>query len=159
MSSPPVDAVLQAARKSLLPFRRTIPSEVREELCQETVLRVLDASQVRHPSAFAWQVARRLAIDHVRRGQRQEAFPEPVDGTFADRVERALDAKRVMRRVLHLAPSHGRFLAEHYLGERDVDELVGETAHRGRARDALYKRRSRALRCARDLFPELLEAS
>ncbi|MCA9491768.1 MAG: hypothetical protein KC621_17675 [Myxococcales bacterium] len=123
------------------------------------MLRVLDAHQVRHPSAFAWQVARRLAIDHVRRNRREGTLPEPVDGAFCDRLDRTLDARRVMHTVLRAAPGYGRLLAEHYLGERDVDELIGATHDRGRARDALYKRRTRALRCARDLFPELLKAS
>ncbi len=152
--SPPLlhRAAQAAARRSLLRFSRRIPREVRDELCQEAVLRLLTAEGVRSPAAFAWQVARRLALDHLRAERPRAHLPDLP----CSRGTREADLRHDVRRVLEALPAgHGRALVSMFLEGHDVDDLIPAGASIDRARSALYKRRARALGHARELFPDL----
>lgn len=149
-----VTAAVAAARRALLPFARRIPPEIREELCQETVLRVLTATTVRSPQAFAWRVAHHLALDHLRRERGVELPVDlPVPNAFG--MDQRMDARTVVRAVSARSAGQGQLLARLYLGDREIEDLLPVGAKRERERSAVYKRRDRALRSARELFPEL----
>jgi DNA-directed RNA polymerase specialized sigma24 family protein len=146
-----VDAVgvHQAASRSVRRFR-SVPAVVQEELAQEAVLRTLIGPAVRHPAAFAGQVARRLAIDWLRRPREVELglteHPDPGS------LERELEARSVvslLARELRSAPARHREVIRAVASEVTVDEQLAHHRVRGselgRARDVLYKRRRRAL--------------
>lgn len=142
---------------------RSVPVCVRQELEQEARLRTLCAQGVECPEAFARRVARNLAIDWLRRS-RMVGLDDALQATHpalrAAPREHGFDLER-LREVLRKAPQrHREVLARLYLQEDPVDALVAESlgasrddvgeAAWGRARDAVYKRRTRALRWVRD---------
>ena len=151
---PEAHELLRTSAMALSWFRRRIPSMVLDELCQEAAIRTLQAVGVEDPAAFVHQVARRLAVDWLRR-RREHSWDDQVerigDARWADGVEHRLDAKRVLS-VLESAPPAYRALIEAlYFRHLDLEDLVRDELasrdeqERPRVRDALYKRRTRAL--------------
>lgn len=149
----PVQLRMSAA-KELLGFRSRLSAEAREDLAQEAMVRLLAARGVVNPVGYVRRVARNLAIDQLRRSREipVDTLPEravaPLSGA-------ALDGPRLVALVARAPAAHRRVLEALLVG-RTVDELVqaelaersdGATdpAARARARDAVYKRRARAL--------------
>ena len=150
---PSCDHLLPAARATLAGFHQ-LPRAVRDELAQESVLRVLGVEHVDAPVALTRRIARNLAIDWLRR-RREERLPEVALGSdrWQARTDARLDAQRVLR-VLDAAPSAYRDVVRRcFLEEEDVETLIdeellpGEVRHR--VQDRIYKRRSRGLAWAR----------
>lgn len=152
----PVRDLLEAAGRVVGGFRRQIPAAVGDELVQEAVLRYLKADGVREPRAFVRRVARHLAIDHLRRSREVAVAELPdVDSGWQHRTDTDLDVQRVIR-ILQRAPDAYRRTIEALVFQgRSVEDLVedevvarGEDprdpACRARARDVVYKRRTRA---------------
>ena len=155
---PGAPRLLEAAGLSLSRFKHQIPESVRDELCQESVLRMLTRSEVLDPLAFVRRVARHLAIDWLRRRYEVEMYDgiERMPGiSWHEQVEEQIDLGR-LRLALDAAPAPYREIVQALLFEGvELEELVQkELLDRGQepseqawalARDAVYKRRSRAL--------------
>jgi DNA-directed RNA polymerase specialized sigma24 family protein len=152
-----VELLLAEVAMVLSRFRHRIPECVRQELGQESVTRALAASAVRVPPAFVRRVARNLAIDWLRGQLGESEDSELLPGSDWQRqVEEHLDLERV-RSALSSAPAPYRTLLEALVFEaRDLEELIsaemlerghdpGDPVSWGLARDAVYKRRTRAL--------------
>jgi DNA-directed RNA polymerase specialized sigma24 family protein len=157
-AGPEVELLLEAAAAVLSRFRHQIPPCVQEELGQESVARVLTASEVLEPPAFVRRVARNLAIDWLRQ-QRQQGGGDielVQDSAWQQRVEGRLELERV-RAALDEAPGPYRALIEALVFEElELEQIITrELLERGQdpsdpgrwglARDAVYKRRARAL--------------
>ena len=138
---------------------RAVPVCVRQELEQEARLRTLSAEGVDCPTAYARRVARNLAIDYLRR-RRTVPFEEGQLACPSSWREEALDLRRLAV-LLPLAPaSHREVLTRLFLREESVSAMVAEVAGGprkavdeatwSRARDAVYKRRRRALTWLRE---------
>jgi DNA-directed RNA polymerase specialized sigma24 family protein len=136
----------------------SVPACVRQELEQEARLRTLAATGIERPEAFARRVARNLAIDWLRRRRTVPLEEERMEGARC--VEERLDVLR-LRAVLRSAPEgHRQVLVRLYLQEEAIEVLVAELAGGSReavgerawakARDAVYKRRLRALGWVRE---------
>ena len=153
-----VDAAHRAATRALAHFR-TVPREVREDLAQEAALRTWQTPAVRHPERFATLVARRLAIDWLRR-----RLDVPT-GYVADVPEVApwqcqIEARLVLRVVgaaIARAPRlHRETLLLLYVEEQAIEDVVAgeEGVAWARQRDLMYKRRRRAVSWLRANVPE-----
>jgi DNA-directed RNA polymerase specialized sigma24 family protein len=153
-----VRPLLRAARSALYSFRSQIAAAVLDELAQEAVTRGLGSAAVRQPQAFVRRVAHHLAVDQLRRQRREDLVdPEDLDGRDDgwSRVDAGLDLERVWGTVLSAPAGHRRMLLA-IVEETPVDELVRQDAafrgvdlrdlaERDRLRDAIYKRRDRAV--------------
>lgn len=136
-----------------------VAAPVREELAQEATLKTLTATGVLQPGRFAAKVARRLAIDLLRR--RAEVLVADVsdqdEGCAWQRwVEARLELAWV-RAALVVAPRiHRETVTQLYFEDRTLGELVelriaaDPSADRSREQDLLYKRRRRATGWLRD---------
>lgn len=145
-------AAHRGATRALAGFLN-VAAPVREELAQEATLKTLTAAGVLQPARFAAKVARRLAIDLLRR--RTEVLVADVsDQDEADAWQRRVEARLELawvRSTLAAAPRcHRDTVRELYFEDRTLGELVelrladDPRADRGRVQDALYKRRRRA---------------
>jgi DNA-directed RNA polymerase specialized sigma24 family protein len=148
-----VVAAWRAAKHTLRSFHQ-IPEAVREEIVQEAALRTWIAREVRVPTAFAACVARRLAVDWLR-GQRRTGGValEEVDPAEVQPWQRRTEARLELERVgaaLATAPAlHRETLVALVVEERTVEDVLESRGVSreswGQERDALYKRRTRAV--------------
>jgi hypothetical protein len=149
-----VRSLLRIARSAVRSFSPQVGEAVLDEVAQEAVARWWrDAGSVERPAGFVSEVARRLAVDQVRRARREVGWmADPAIDAWA-RVDARLDLERA-RRILALAPArHRRILGALWFEDAGFDELVEREVQGGRsrekARDALYKQRTRAKRWIR----------
>lgn len=144
-------------------FRATVPPEVRYDIVQETLLRLLQQETwPDNPDSWAMTVAQHLAISWLRRAataaqaQRELQERARVD---EDLWERSTTARLDLQRAavsMRMAPDrYRRLLVSHCLEGDPLEELIAlELQERGErpddstaydlARDAIYKRRARA---------------
>lgn len=155
---PGAPQLLQAAALSLSRFKHQIPESVRDELRQESVLRMLTRGEVLDPLAFVRRVARHLAIDWLRRRyevEMHDGIERMTAVCWHEQAEEQIDLGR-LRQILASAPAPYREIVQALLFDGvELEELVHkELLDRGQprteetwalARDAVYKRRSRAL--------------
>ncbi|MEQ1502521.1 MAG: hypothetical protein ABMB14_09825 [Myxococcota bacterium] len=149
--------LLRISGATLSSFRFQIPSAVLEELQQEAVFRVLHAEAVRTAPGLVRRIARNLAIDFLRR--RREVpldLDGPEDRPWFRPLDQILDARRVFDAVAAAPAPYREVLHALLVDELDLDDLVelevtrrglapDDHAGRATARDALYKRRARAM--------------
>jgi DNA-directed RNA polymerase specialized sigma24 family protein len=153
-------AAHRAATRTLAGFWN-IPATVREEYAQEATLRTLVAREVVDPSRYAARVAKRLAIDWLRR-QDEALRPDVSDvqevSDWQRRVEARMDLARVGAAIETAPRTHRETLVLLYVEEATLAEAVERRvaaepgADPARERDRLYKRRTRALSWVRRLL-------
>lgn len=140
-----------------------IPESVREDLVQDALIRALEADEIAHPRAYLCRIVTNLAVDWLRR-RREIPRPHPYSTTpchaWQAEVEERLVRHSILRLLLEAPPSYRSFLEQALRGE-ELEAMVargcGDEADdkaRARARDALYKRRRRALAWLRDRIAE-----
>jgi DNA-directed RNA polymerase specialized sigma24 family protein len=160
-TDPDVDLARVAHRAATSALRgfRSVPHAVREELAQEAALRTWSTPGVRDVRGFAAQVARRLAVDWIRRaGARGAAWtdlsPVPELSPWQQRIEARMDLDRVWALLARAPGLHRDTLLRFAVEGSTVDELLaaepGATAPREQRRDLLYKRRRRAVAWIRE---------
>ena len=134
-----------------------IPEEVRQEHVQEAWCRVLSRPGVRQPERYRVRVEHHLAVDYVRRRRRWLPLDDAPLPQVDAAAEVALDLIRVHRALEEAPPGYRELVVRHYLLGEALESLasdaVGERERSAsawwRARDRLYKRRSRAIQWLR----------
>lgn len=161
----PAEELLRICATALYGFRRQIPRPVLDELCQEATTRTLHAATVENPRPFAYTVARRLALDWLRR--RCEVAWDPRvedrgDGAWQRQIELRIDADRATSALAEAPAAYRELVEALYFRQVDIEDVVrDELVSRGegtdayaRVRDVVYKRRSRALAWLRQRMTE-----
>lgn len=137
---------------------RSVPHAAEEDdLCQEVLLRLVAANGRVAPGAldaYAWTVARNLALEQVRRRRSRQAVDARMP-VVRDRTESPDDAALVLRAgerravaaaLASLRPADRALLRDRYVDERpaaDVAERAGVTVRTLRVR--LHRARARML--------------
>lgn len=154
MDAAELERVQALVRRAL----RSVPHGAEEDdLCQEVLLRLVAASDRVAPGAldaYAWTVARNLAVEKVRRRRSRRAADarlpvvrdraEPSDESA--RVLRTAERRAVASALAALRPADRALLRDRYVDERpaeDVAERAGVTVRTLRVR--LHRARARML--------------
>jgi RNA polymerase sigma factor (sigma-70 family) len=124
-------------------LRRRFGWQDAEDLAQDAYVRALDGqAQIRNPRAFLAQVAKRVAVDHVRRGAAESsAVAEHIHREALDRPIDCVDTLALKQAVLALPPK----LREVFLLSRFVGLTYAEIANRcGISVDTVQERMTKA---------------
>jgi len=146
------DEAADFVRRRLRLVLRAAPADTIDDLVQESLvrlLRVVRREPVENVEALMTEIARRTAVDWLRRRTRWNALIDPASppGDLADRVAAPVEGGDPLERL--------RFVVVEFfaVGESGCRELA--VAHaRGRSHDAVRKQWSRCLRLLREAARE-----
>ena len=148
-------ADLRRVAAVLRPYRGRLPRCILQEVAQEAIARTITRPDVRSPLSYARRTAVNLAIDCLRKQRltRPLAHHEDMPDPFTDAWSG--DRRRVGAVIARAPASYGRLLQRHYLEDEPLEAIIAEEVggtreevgerRWGLARDAVYKRRMRAL--------------